>query len=113
MKATGLSRSEVKPLYIVPFFADDKWELQYWEKQNGVVMKEPYHKEFIEYVKGCQDARKLFLEAFPWFMDVAKLTCALKKKGNIEGTAFGYLLQTVEDVVFEDVGLYFLSLQDG
>lgn len=45
-------------------------------------------------------------------MDVAKSTCALKKKGNVEGTAFSYLLQTVEDVVLEDVRLYFLSLQD-
>ena len=55
-------------------------------------MQEPYRKEFIEYVKGCQDARKLFLEAFLWFMDVAKSTCALKKKGNVKGTAFSYLL---------------------
>ena len=68
--------------------------------------------EFNEYAKGCQYARKLFLEAFPWFVDVAKSTCALKKKGNIEGTAFSYLLQTVEDVVLEDVRLYFLSLQN-
>ena len=32
MLATGLSREEVKPLYNVPFFADDTWKLQYWEK---------------------------------------------------------------------------------
>ena len=32
MKATGLSRSEAKPLYNIPFFADDKWKFQYWEK---------------------------------------------------------------------------------
>ena len=32
-------------------------------------------------------------------------------KGNVEGTAFSYLLQTVEDVILEDVRLYFLSLQ--
>lgn len=75
-------------------------------------MKEPYRSEFMEYAKGCQDARKLLLEAFPWFMDVAKSTCALKKKGNVEGTAFSYLLQTVEDVILEDVRRYFLSLQD-
>ena len=75
-------------------------------------MKEPYRSEFNEYAKGCRDARKLFLEAFPWFMEVAKSTCALKKKGNVEGTAFSYLLQTIEDVVLEDVRLYFLSLQD-
>ena len=80
---------------------------------NGVwVMKEPYRSEFNEYVKGCQAARKLFLDAFPWFIDIAKSTCALKKKGNVEGTAFSYLLQTIEDVVLEDVRLYFLSLQD-
>jgi hypothetical protein len=112
MQATGLGRKVVKPLYNVPFFADDKWKLDFGEKQNGVVMKEPYRSEFNEYAKGCQYARKLFLEAFPWFMDVAKSTCALKKKGNIEGTAFSYLLQTVEDVVLEDVRLYFLSLQN-
>ena len=75
-------------------------------------MKEPYRSQFMEYAKGCQEARKLFLDAFPWFMDVAKSTCALKKKGNVEGTAFSYLLQTVEDVVLEDVRLYFLSLQN-
>lgn len=78
--ATGLSRSEVKPLYNIPFFADDKWKSNYWEKQNGVVMKEPNRKELMEYTKGSQDARKLFLDAFPLFIDIAKSTCALKKK---------------------------------
>lgn len=42
MSATGLSRDEVKPLYNVPFFAYDKWKLNYWEKQTAAVMKEPY-----------------------------------------------------------------------
>ena len=36
----------------------------------------------------------------------------MKKKGNIVGTALSYLLQTIEDVVLEDVRIYFLSLQD-
>ena len=45
-------------------------------------------------------------------MDVAKSTCALKKKGNVEGTVFSYLLQTIEGVILEDVPLYFLSLPD-
>ena len=57
MLATGLSREVVKPLYNVPFFADDKWKLQYWEKQHGVTMKEPYRSEFMEYVRACQEAR--------------------------------------------------------
>jgi hypothetical protein len=74
-------------------------------------MKQPYRSEFNEYAKGRQDAKKFFLDAFPLFIDVAKSTCALKKKGNVEGTAFSYLLHTIEDVVLEDVRLYFLREQ--
>ena len=73
-------------------------------------MKDMYRKDFMQYVKCCQEARKLFLEAFPWFTDVAKSTCSLKKKGNVEGIAFSYLVQTDEDPVLEDVRLYFPSL---
>ena len=43
---------------------------------------------------------------------VAQSTCAIKKKGNVEEMAFGYLLQTVGDVVLENVRIYFLNLQD-
>ena len=78
MKATGLSRKVVKPLYNVPFFADNKWKLKYWEDQNKVLMKEPYRKEFMAYVKACQEARKLFLDAFPWFMDVEAFQFGIK-----------------------------------
>ena len=66
----------------------------------------------MEYVKGYQEAWKLFLEAFSWLTDVAKSTCNLEKKKHVKGTAFSYLLPTVEDLISEDVRLYFLSLQD-
>ena len=85
MQAMGPTCLEVKPLYNVPFFADDSWKLQFWKKQDEIVMKDPYHKKFMEYVKGCQEARTLILKGFPWFMDVAKSTCSLKKKGNEKG----------------------------
>ena len=52
------------------------------------------------------------MDAFSWFMDVTKSTCSLKKKGDVEGTAFSYLLQTIGDVVLEDVIRYFLSLKN-
>ena len=36
----------------------------------------------------------------------------MKKKGNVEGTAFSYQIQTVDDVLLEDIRICFLSLQD-
>ena len=48
LQASGLSCSGVKPLYVVPFFADIEWKLIYWEKLNGVVMKKPYRNELYE-----------------------------------------------------------------
>ena len=75
-------------------------------------MKEPYRSECMEYIRGYQEARNMFLKAVPWFMKAAQSTCATKKKENVKGTAFSYLLQTVEDVVLEDVRNCFLNLRE-
>ena len=35
MHATGLSRSDVKPLYNIPLSSDNKWQLNFWEKKSS------------------------------------------------------------------------------
>jgi hypothetical protein len=96
----------VKPLYNVPLFSANDWELVSWEKKHAV-LSEPYRSAFMKYVNACRKARDILLHACPKFVEIAKHTCEESKKTNVMGSAMSHLLQTVEDIALEATRLFF------
>ena len=111
MAATGLSRDLVKPLFNVTLYSADDWKLSWWERKHKPIT-EPFRSKFMKYTNACHEARRLILDSYPAFVEIAKATCAKKKSTNMTGSTLSHLLQTIEDIALEATRCLFHRTED-